>query len=90
MLDGYAVTSHLKEPNPLMSHSYINFEGNGLWNINPGTNISNGFNPNHLFKKQHLNLVEICNVMVDYSKAKIYRILNDKMPMSILVLLVSH
>ena len=48
MLDGYAVTSDLKEPNPLMSHSYINFEGNGLWNINPGTNISNGFNPQSL------------------------------------------
>ena len=28
--------------------------------------------------------------MVDYSKAKFYRILNDKMTMSILVLLVSH
>ena len=52
MLDGYAVTSDLKEPNPLMSHSYINFEGNGLWNINPGTNISNGFNPNHSLKKK--------------------------------------
>ena len=90
MLDGYAVTSDLKEPNPLMSHSYINFEGNGLWNINPGTNISNRFNPNHSFKKQHLNLVKICNVMVDYSKAKFYRILNDKMTMSILALLVSH
>ena len=45
-LDGYAVTSDLKEPNPLMSHSYINWEGNGLYNINAGTNISNGINPN--------------------------------------------
>ena len=47
ILDGYAVTSDLKEPNPLMSHSYINWEGNGRWAINPSTRIDNGFNPNH-------------------------------------------
>ena len=45
-LDGYAVTSDLKEPNPLVSHSCINWEGNGLYNINAGTNMSNGINPN--------------------------------------------
>ena len=48
-LDGYAVTSDLKEWNPLMSHSYINFEGQGLYGINAGTSISNGFNPNNSF-----------------------------------------
>eukprot|EP00438_Fugacium_kawagutii_P020233 Skav232470 [mRNA] locus=scaffold2877:130252:132528:- [translate_table: standard] len=47
ILDGYAITSDLKEPNPLMSHSYINWEGNGRTAINPSTAISNGFNPNH-------------------------------------------
>ena len=47
ILDGYAVTSDLKEPNPLMSHSYINWEANGRWAINPSTRIDNGFNPNH-------------------------------------------
>ena len=47
ILDGYAETSNLKEMNPLMSHSYINFEGNGRTAINLGTAISNGFNPNH-------------------------------------------
>lgn len=46
ILDGYAETSNLKEPNLLMSHSYINWEANGLYNINPGTNISNGTHPN--------------------------------------------
>ena len=45
-LDGYAVTKDSGEWNPLMAHSYINWEGQGLWNINAGTNISNGFNPN--------------------------------------------
>ena len=47
ILDGYAVTSDLKEPNPLMSHSYINWEAQGRTAINPSTAISNGFNPNH-------------------------------------------
>ena len=45
ILDGYAITSDLKEPNPLMSHSYINWEGQGRTAINPGTRIDNGFNP---------------------------------------------
>ena len=45
-LDGYAITNDSGEFNPLMAHSYINFEGNGLWNINPGTAISNGIRPN--------------------------------------------
>ena len=46
ILDGYAETSDLKEANPLMSHSYINFENQGRFNIHPSTSISNGFNPN--------------------------------------------
>ena len=46
MLDGYAITKDTGEWNPLMAHSYIPFEANGLYNINAGTNISNGINPN--------------------------------------------
>ena len=46
LLDGYAETSNLKELNPLMSHSYINFAHNGLWHLHPTTKISNGINPN--------------------------------------------
>ena len=45
-LDGYAITNDSGEFNPLMAHSYIGFEGNGLYNINPGTKISNGIRPN--------------------------------------------
>ena len=46
ILDGYAETSGLKEMNPLMAHSYINFEGQGRFAINPSTQISSGINPN--------------------------------------------
>ena len=47
LLDGYAETSNLKELNPLMAHSYINFAHNGLWHLHPTTKISNGINPNN-------------------------------------------
>ena len=47
MLDGYAETSDLKEINPLLAHSYINFAHNGKWHLHPTTRISNGINPNH-------------------------------------------
>jgi hypothetical protein len=47
LLDGYAETSNLKELNPLMAHSYINFAHNGLWHLHPTTRISNGINPNN-------------------------------------------
>ena len=46
LLDGYAETSNLKELNPLMAHSYINFAHNGLWHLHPTTKIDNGINPN--------------------------------------------
>ena len=46
MFDGYAETSNLKEPNPLMAHSYINFAHTGSWHLHPTTKISNGINPN--------------------------------------------
>ena len=50
MLDGYAETSNLKELNPLMAHSYIDFAHNGLWHLHPTTKISNGINPNTSIK----------------------------------------
>ena len=48
VLDGYAITSSFNDPNPLVSHGFSNFAGNGLIRIRPSTNISNGFNPNNV------------------------------------------
>ena len=47
MFDRGAQVSDLDELNPIVAHSYKNFEGNGLYNINAGTNISNGIRPNN-------------------------------------------
>jgi len=55
MLDGYAETSNLKELNPSMAHSYINFAHNGLWHLHPTTKNSNGVNPNTAIKIQISN-----------------------------------
>ena len=46
ILDGYAVTSDLKDMDPLSAHSFLNFEGQGRFAINPSTQISSGINPN--------------------------------------------
>ena len=46
VLDGYAETSDLKELNPLVAHTYLNFAHNGKWHLHPATSISNGINPN--------------------------------------------
>ena len=46
MLDGYAITSDHKGFNPLIKHSYLQFEGQGLYHIRPTTHISNGINVN--------------------------------------------
>ena len=48
VLDGYAITSSFNDPNPLVSHGFSNFAGNGLIRIRPSTNISNVFNPNNV------------------------------------------
>ena len=50
VLDGYAITSEFNDPNPIISHGFQNFAGNGLIRINPSTSISNGFNPNTSIK----------------------------------------
>ena len=39
-LDGYAEVSDLKELNPLVAHTYLNFIHNGKWNLHPTTRIS--------------------------------------------------
>ena len=46
VLDGYAVTSDYKGLNPLIQHSYLQFEGQGLYHIRPTTHISNGIHVN--------------------------------------------
>ena len=47
-LDGYAITSSFDDPNPIISHGFANFAGNGLIRINPSTRISNGIRPNDM------------------------------------------
>ena len=46
ILDGYAETSDFKGINPLVQHTYKNFEGVGMWHIRPTTHISNGIDVN--------------------------------------------
>ena len=46
ILDGRAETSDFKGINPVVQHTYKNFEGVGMWHIRPTTHISNGINPN--------------------------------------------
>ena len=48
VLDGYAITSDFNDTNPIVSHGFSNFAGNGLIRIRPSTNISNGINPNNM------------------------------------------
>ena len=46
MLDGYAITSDFSDFNPIIAHTYKNFEGQGMWHVRASTSISNGINPN--------------------------------------------
>ena len=46
VLDGYAETSDFKSINPVIAHTYKNFEGVGMWHIRPTTHISNGIHVN--------------------------------------------
>ena len=50
MLDGYAETSNFVDWNPIIQHSYKQFEGQGMWHIRPSTRISNGIRPNTAIK----------------------------------------
>ena len=47
ILDGYAETSDFNGLNPVVQHTYKNFEGVGMWHMRPTTHISNGINPNN-------------------------------------------
>ena len=46
MWDGYAETSDFSDWNPIIAHTYKNFEGTGMFHIRPTTHISNGIQPN--------------------------------------------
>ena len=50
MWDGYAKTSDFKDWNPIIAHTYKNFEGQGMWHIHSTTQISNGIRPNQSIK----------------------------------------
>ena len=50
ILDGYAETSKFVDWNPVIAHTYKNFEGQGMWHIRPTTAISNGIHPNQPIK----------------------------------------
>jgi hypothetical protein len=50
MLDGYAETSDFVDWNPVIAHTYKNFETQGMWHIRPTNAISNGIRPNQPIK----------------------------------------
>ena len=50
ILDGYAETSNFVDWNPIIQHSYKQFEGQGMWHIRPATAISSGIHPNSSIK----------------------------------------
>ena len=49
LLDGYAITSNLNEPDPIKAHGYENFDF-GRFSISPTTKIDNGISPNSSLK----------------------------------------
>ena len=46
MFDDAAITGEIESNNLLDKHSFNNWTGQGMTEINPTTDISNGFNPN--------------------------------------------
>ena len=46
ILDGYVETSDFSDFNPIIAHTYKNFEGTGMFHIRPTTHISNGIQVN--------------------------------------------
>ena len=57
LLDKYTETSNYSDFNPIIAHSFKQFEGNGLYHIRPTTNISNKFNPNSGIKIKILLII---------------------------------
>ena len=50
MTEEYAETSNFVDWNPIIQHSYKQFEGQGMWHVRPTTTISNGIRPNQPIK----------------------------------------
>ena len=55
MFDGFAETSNFKAWNPIIAHTYKNFEGQGMFHIRPTAHISNGINPNSPIQQKIFN-----------------------------------
>eukprot|EP00438_Fugacium_kawagutii_P027036 Skav201247 [mRNA] locus=scaffold3106:94322:97027:+ [translate_table: standard] len=84
ILDGYAVTSDLKEMNPLMSHSYINFEGNETSQyitsrrfVNFFPSGSNVYAPNQGNKNIRFNISADDNNYIDLSSIRVFATLQN-------------
>eukprot|EP00438_Fugacium_kawagutii_P011665 Skav232199 [mRNA] locus=scaffold3716:120973:123676:- [translate_table: standard] len=84
ILDGYAETSNLKEMNPLMSHSYINFEGNETSQyitsrrfVNFFPSGSNVYAPNQGNKNIRFNISADDNSYIDLSSIRVFATLQN-------------
>eukprot|EP00438_Fugacium_kawagutii_P036448 Skav213609 [mRNA] locus=scaffold1971:127708:131034:+ [translate_table: standard] len=82
ILDGYAITSDLKEPNPLMSHSYINWEGQGQYItsrrfVNLFPSGSNVYAPNQGNKNIRFNILADDNNYIDLSSIRVFATLQN-------------
>eukprot|EP00438_Fugacium_kawagutii_P022104 Skav219848 [mRNA] locus=scaffold859:523151:525737:- [translate_table: standard] len=84
ILDGYAETSNLKEMNPLMSHSYINFEGNETSQyitsrrfVNFFPSGSNVYAPNQGNKNIRFNLSADDSNYIDLSSIRVFATLQN-------------
>eukprot|EP00438_Fugacium_kawagutii_P002922 Skav216236 [mRNA] locus=scaffold5243:56171:59061:- [translate_table: standard] len=84
ILDGYAETSNLKEMNPLMSHSYINFEGNETSQyitsrrfVNFFPSGSNVYAPNQGNKNIRFNISADDNNYIDLSSIRVFATLQN-------------
>eukprot|EP00438_Fugacium_kawagutii_P002704 Skav218913 [mRNA] locus=scaffold328:477365:481013:- [translate_table: standard] len=84
ILDGYAITSDLKEPNPLMSHSYINWTGQETSQyitsrrfVNFFPSGSNVYAPNQGNKNIRFNLSADDNNYIDLSSIRVFATLQN-------------
>eukprot|EP00438_Fugacium_kawagutii_P023277 Skav210923 [mRNA] locus=scaffold5324:4664:7271:- [translate_table: standard] len=82
ILDGYAETSDLKEMNPLMSHSYINFEETSQYItsrrfVNFFPSGSNVYAPNQGNKNIRFNLSADDNNYIDLSSIRVFATLQN-------------
>eukprot|EP00438_Fugacium_kawagutii_P021476 Skav234985 [mRNA] locus=scaffold122:216932:219658:- [translate_table: standard] len=82
ILDGYAETSNLKEPNPLMSHSYINWEETSQYItsrrfVNFFPSGSNVYAPNQGNKNIRFNISADDNNYIDLSSIRVFATLQN-------------